>query len=91
LATDTLTFELTYDYFQENNDEMVYYIKAIAYDETGKLYESWKSFMGLSDGEKGEDPIVLVITSSNGNYFRNNQGSTTLTARLYTGGIEIDS
>jgi hypothetical protein len=46
--------------------------------------------MAVFDGEKGEDALTLVITSSGGNYFRNNKGSTILTARLFKAGIEID-
>jgi len=32
------------------------------------------------DGEKGDDAITLVITSSNGTYFKNGIGNTTLVA-----------
>ena len=39
-------------------------------------------------GAAGEDAITLRITSSNGTVFKNNTGSTTLTAHVYKGGVE---
>lgn len=39
-------------------------------------------------GTNGEDAITLSITSSNGIVFKNNTGSTILTAHVYKGGIE---
>lgn len=39
-------------------------------------------------GANGEDAITLSITSSNGIVFKNNTGSTVLTAHVYKGGIE---
>lgn len=37
------------------------------------------------------DPIYVEIVSPGGNVFKNNQGSTILTAKVYQNGIEIDS
>ena len=37
------------------------------------------------------DPIAINITSTGGNIFKNGIGSTTLTARVYQAGTEIDS
>ncbi len=42
-----------------------------------------------TNGEKGEDALNMVITSSNGNVFKNTPISTTLTAHVYKGGNEI--
>lgn len=39
-------------------------------------------------GVKGDDAITLTITSSNGTVFKNNTGSTTLTAHVFVGGKE---
>lgn len=39
-------------------------------------------------GETGADAISLSITSSNGIVFKNNTGSTVLTAHVYKGGVE---
>ena len=36
----------------------------------------------------GSDAITLSITSNNGTIFKNNTGSTTLTAHVYIGGVE---
>ena len=39
-------------------------------------------------GAAGEDAITLTITASNGTVFKNNTGSTILTAHVYKGGVE---
>lgn len=39
-------------------------------------------------GSAGADAISLSITSSNGTVFKNNSGSTVLTAHVYVGGVE---
>ena len=39
-------------------------------------------------GEPGADAITLSITSSNGTVFKNNSGSTVLTAHVFKGGVE---
>ena len=41
------------------------------------------------DGNDGADAISMVILSSNGNIFKNTSISTTLTAHVYKGGLEI--
>ena len=52
-----------------------------------------RGLQGLQ-GEKGEtgaagaDAISITITSSNGTIFKNNSGSTVLTAHVYKGGVE---
>ena len=39
-------------------------------------------------GATGADAITMTITASNGTVFKNNSGSTTLTAHVYKGGVE---
>ena len=39
-------------------------------------------------GDNGADAITLTITSSNGTVFKNNEGSTVLTAHVFVGGKE---
>ena len=39
-------------------------------------------------GAPGADAITLTITTSNGTVFKNNTGSTVLTAHVYKGGVE---
>lgn len=39
-------------------------------------------------GPAGADAIVMTITSSNGTVFKNNSGSTVLTAHVFKGGVE---
>lgn len=40
------------------------------------------------DGSDGEDAINVSITTNNGTVFKNNTGTTTLTAHVYKGGVE---
>ena len=42
-------------------------------------------------GDTGDDAILLVITSSAGTIFKNTQAVTTLTAHVYSGGVELTS
>lgn len=39
-------------------------------------------------GETGADAIIISITSSSGTIFKNNSGTTILTAHVYKGGVE---
>ena len=39
-------------------------------------------------GDKGADAITVTITASNGTVFKNNSGSSVLTAHVYLGGVE---
>lgn len=43
------------------------------------------------DGSNGEDAILLMIHSSNGNLFKNDAVSTTLTVEIMVGGLSITS
>lgn len=51
---------------------------------------SYKGTNGTNgiDGTNGKDAITLIITSSNGTIFKNNSGSTVLTAHVFKGGVE---
>lgn len=91
LDNNTNTYSLTYEDFKEKQLNSTYYIKAIATSIDGNSYEDWTTIMSISDGAKGEDALSLVIFSTKGNYFKNNQGSTTLIAKLFKGGQEIDA
>jgi hypothetical protein len=48
---------------------------------------SYKGTNG-TNGTNGADAITLSITTSNGTVFKNNTGSTVLTAHVYKGGVE---
>lgn len=82
---------LTYDIFNTNQNNDTYYIKIEANSTEGTVYKNWITIMAVYDGEKGEDALTLVIVSTKGNYFRNNSGSTTLIAKLFKAGREIDA
>ena len=41
-----------------------------------------------TNGSNGADAITVTITSSNGTVFKNNSGSTVLTAHVFKGGVE---
>ena len=51
---------------------------------------SYKGTNGTNgkDGAAGADAITITITTSNGTVFKNNSGSTVLTAHVYKGGVE---
>lgn len=47
-----------------------------------------KQYITLKDMD---DPIMTVVDSTNGTVFKNGNGSTVLTARLFQNGVEIDT
>lgn len=51
---------------------------------------SYKGTNGTNgkDGTAGADAITITITTSNGTVFKNNTGTTVLTAHVYKGGVE---
>ena len=52
---------------------------------------TWAKSLTGATGADGEDAITIVITSSNGLIFKNTAGSTTLTAHVYKGGLELST
>ncbi len=62
-------------------------------DSTDPTKYSWTKIKGDTGatgaaGAAGEDAITMTITASNGTVFKNNTGSTILTAHIYKGGVE---
>lgn len=77
------------------NYEKITYTDGTSKDTTKKVIGVYGDKGSTGDkGDKGDtgaagaDAITLSITSSNGTVFKNNTGSTTLTAHVYKGGIE---
>lgn len=92
LIQNSISQNLTYELFEQINKNDTCFIEA-KITKNGKTYSDYMTINAVRNGEKGEkgeDPITLVIRSSNGGFFRNNTGFTTLTAVLYQKGQEID-
>lgn len=66
------------------------YVKYSDGNETTSYGVSYKGTNGTNgkDGAAGADAITLTITSSNGIVFKNNNGSTVLTAHVFKGDME---
>lgn len=60
------------------------YVKYSDGTETTSYAVSYKG----TNGQNGKDAITVTITASNGTVFRNNSGSTVLTAHVFKGGVE---
>ena len=88
LSEGQTNYVLTYETFSQKTENAVYYIKVKCNSKDGTAYEKWVTIMAVSNGE---DALNLIIVSTKGNYFKNNQGSTTLIAKLFKGGKEIDA
>lgn len=56
-------------------------------DQGAKGEQGIQGVQGVK-GDNGADAITLTITSSNGTVFKNNNGSTVLTAHVFVGGKE---
>jgi hypothetical protein len=63
------------------------YVKYSDGKETTSYSVSYKGTNG-KDGAAGADALTLTITSSNGTVFKNNSGSTILTAHVFKGAVE---
>ena len=82
------TFVLSEEFFKGlNKINNTYYIK-IKYNN----YEDWATIMGISGGkgEDGNDAIYCIITSDQGNTFKNGNIDTKLTCRVYNSQGELD-
>lgn len=59
----------------------------VTYSDGKKAVSYSVSYKG-TNGKNGADAITMSITSSNGTVFKNNSGSTVLTAHVYVAGVE---
>ena len=66
------------------------YVKYSDGKETTSYSVSYKGTNGINgkDGTAGADAITVTITTSNGTIFKNNTGSTVLTAHVWKGSVE---
>ena len=62
--------------------------KTVVTYSDNKSTESYSVSYKAKNGEAGADAITVTITTSNGTIFKNNSGSTVLTAHVFKGGIE---
>lgn len=72
------------------NGQFLWTKTVVSYSD-GKSTTSYSvSYKGTNgtNGKNGEDAITMTITSSNGTVFKNNTGSTVLTAHVFVGGVE---
>lgn len=65
--------------------------KCIAKDTDSASSTYNKSFVDTASFVDLSDPYQVVISSTGGDVFKNGTGSTTLTARVYQAGVEVDS
>lgn len=72
------------------NGQFLWTKTVVTYSD-GKSTTSYSvSYKGTNgtNGKDGADAITMTITSSNGTVFKNNAGSTVLTAHVFVGGVE---
>lgn len=72
------------------NGQFLWTKTVVTYSD-GKSTTSYSvSYKGTNgtNGKNGADAITMTITSSNGTVFKNNTGSTVLTAHVFVGGVE---
>ena len=73
-----------------SNGQFLWTKTVVAYSDGTSTTSYSVSYKGTNgkNGEDGEDALLLIITASNGNMFKNSSGSTVLTAHVYKGGVE---
>lgn len=84
VATNTLTV-----YSDAVNSYATFKCEAKDTDSTSPTYNN--TFTGTASFVDMTDPISVVIESTGGSIFKNGVGSTTLTAKVYQAGEEIDA
>lgn len=62
--------------------------KTVVTYSDGKSTEAYSVSYQGTNGTPGKDAITVTITSSNGTIFKNNSGSTVLTAHVFKGSVE---
>lgn len=70
-----------------SNGQFLWTKTVVTYSD-GKSTTSYSVSYKGTNGTNGADAITISITSSNGTVFKNNSGSTVLTAHVYKGGVE---
>ena len=65
--------------------------KCIAKDTDSASSTYNQSFVDTASFVDLSDPYQVIISSTGGDVFKNGEGSTTLTARVYQAGVEVDS
>ena len=73
-----------------NNGQFLWTKTVVIYSD-GKSTTSYSvAYKGTNgtNGKNGADAITLTITASNGTVFKNNAGTTVLTAHVFKGGVE---
>lgn len=89
-GTTKPTGEWSPDIPSVGNGQYLWTKTVVTYSD-GKSTTSYSvSYKGTNgtNGKNGEDAITMTITSSNGTVFKNNTGSTVLTAHVFVGGVE---
>lgn len=73
-----------------SNGQFLWTKTVVTYSDGTSTTSYSVSYKGTNgkNGENGKDALVLTITASNGNVFKNSSGSTVLTAHVYKGGVE---
>lgn len=72
------------------NGQFLWTKTVVTYSDGNSTTSYSVSYKGTNgaDGKNGTDAISMTITSSNGTIFKNNSGSTVLTAHVFVGGVE---
>lgn len=67
-----------------------YFIQGYMWTWNGKQWQNMGKIQG-ENGQNGVDGASCVVISTGGTIFKNGEGSTTLTAKIYRGDAEIDA
>lgn len=70
-----------------SNGQYLWTKTVVTYSD-GKSTTAYSVAYKGTNGNNGADAITMTITTSNGTVFKNNSGSTVLTAHVYKGGVE---
>ena len=87
--SDEDQYTLTYNDFKTKASGSVYYVRAICW-KRGEDHNinniEYQDSVTITSNNNGEDAYLVVITSSNGSFFKGANKSTTLEAKIFKGG-----
>lgn len=85
LGQNSLSQNLTYEMFEEEAKNNTYFVRA----KYNNSYEDYITINSVFDGKDGEDPVIVMIESTTGSIYINNDIAGTLIATVHKGNTDV--
>lgn len=85
LGENSISQNLTYEFFKSNAKNDTYFVRA----KYNNSYEDYITINSVFDGRDGEEPIIIMIESTTGSIYINNDIAGTLIAKVQKGNTDV--